>query len=192
MKLDKNMKLADLMYGHGDKFMCFLSGSFDPNKYPDAPPIQICEMQCGCWVVVDGNDRVGFILRNNPEATIADIPKGLIATTRYGKWDDELMDWWNPCPKSFRDVMRKRVKKAPEPQDAIYGLIEKDEEGMFFAASLSVKDGVSATSATGRTAHEAKMLLEDNIKNITKRKSVSLVLLPMNPLENHRCSSHYS
>jgi hypothetical protein len=34
MKPDKNMKLADLMYGHGAKFMCSLSGRFDPEKYP--------------------------------------------------------------------------------------------------------------------------------------------------------------
>ena len=52
------MKLADLMYGHGSKFMCSLSGRFDPEKYSDAPPIQICEMKCGCWVVADGNNRI--------------------------------------------------------------------------------------------------------------------------------------
>jgi hypothetical protein len=80
MKPDKNMKLADLMYGHGDKFMCHLSGRSDSEKYSDAPPIQICEMMCGCWIVVGGNNRVGLILRKNPEATIADIPKSLLAT----------------------------------------------------------------------------------------------------------------
>src|SRR5262249_25047179 len=74
MKPDKNMKLADLMYGHGSKFMCSLSGRFDPEKYPDAPPIQICEMKCGCWIVADGNNRVGLILKKNSKATIADRP----------------------------------------------------------------------------------------------------------------------
>ena len=74
MKPDKDMRLADLMYGHGDRFICHLSGRFDPEKYSDAPPIQICEMKCGCWVVADGNNRVGLILRKNPEATLADIP----------------------------------------------------------------------------------------------------------------------
>jgi hypothetical protein len=37
-------------------------------------------MSLGCWIVVDGNNRVGLILRKNPEATIADIPKSLLAT----------------------------------------------------------------------------------------------------------------
>ena len=188
MKLDKNMELADLMYGHGEKFMCLLSGGFDPDKYSDAPPIQIFELKCGCWIVADGNDRVGLILMQNAEATLADIPKSSLATARYGDWDDELMAWWNPCPKSFRDVMSQRgIKKIHDPKNAIYGVIEKEEDGQFFATTLNVKKGASATSATGCTAHEAKMQLENKIKKILNRESVSLVLMPMNSLENHRC-----
>ncbi len=189
MKLDKNMKLADLMYGHGEKLICFLSGSFDPDRFPDAPPIQLSELKCGCWIVVDGNDRVSLILKKNPETTIVDIPKNFLATTRYGEWDDELMAWWNPCPKSFRDVMHQRgIKKIPDPKNAIYyGVIEKDEDGQFFAVTLNVKEGASATSAVGCTAHDAKMQLENKIKKILNRESVSLVLMPMNSLENHRC-----
>jgi hypothetical protein len=189
MKLDKNTKLADLMYGHGEKFMCFLSGGFDPDKYSDAPPIQICELKCGCWIVVDGNDRVGLILKKNPEATIADIPKSFFKATRYGEWDDELMAWWNPCPKSFRDVMSHRgIKKIIDPKNAIYGVIEKEEDGQFFAITLNAKEGASvATSATGCTAHDAKMQLENKIKKILNRESVSLVLMPMNSQESHRC-----
>src|SRR5258705_9363432 len=67
MTPDRNMKLADLMYGHGSEFMCSLSGRFSHEKYPDAPPIQICEMKCGCWIVADGNNRVGLILKKNPD-----------------------------------------------------------------------------------------------------------------------------
>jgi hypothetical protein len=37
MKLDKNVKLAHLMYGHGSKFKCSLSGRFNPKKYPMHP-----------------------------------------------------------------------------------------------------------------------------------------------------------
>ena len=74
------MKLADFIYGHGSEFMCSLSGRFSHEKYPDAPPIQICEMKCGCWIVADGNNRVGLILKKNPEATIGDIPERLLAT----------------------------------------------------------------------------------------------------------------
>ena len=189
MKPNKNMKLADLMYGHGSNFMCSLSGRLDPEKYSDAPPIQICEMRCGCCVVADGNNRVGLILKKNPEATIADIPKRLLATARYGEWDAEMMDWWNPCAKSFREVMGKRGKKTPAPKNSIYGIIERDEEGKFIASTHAMKGmkGV-APSATGRTPDEAKRLLGDKLKIIFETESVSLVITPLTPLEDHQCS----
>ena len=187
MKPDKNMKLADFMYGHGAKFMCSLSGRFDPEKYSEVPPIQICEMKCGCWIVADGNNRVGLILRKNPEATIADIPERLLATARFGEWDAEMMDWWNPCAKSFREVMGKRGKETPAPKNTIYGIIERDGEGKFSASTHGMKKGITA-SVTGRTAHEAKRLLEEKIRVILESESVSLVLTPMTPLEDHQCS----
>jgi predicted RNase H-like HicB family nuclease len=182
VKPNKNMKLADLMYGHGSKFMCSLSGRFDPEKYSDAPPIQICEMECGCWIVADGNNRVGLILKKNPEATIADIPERLLATARFGEWDAEMMDWWNPCAKSFREVMAKRGKEAPAPRNSIYGMIERDEEGKFIASTHGMKEGV-APSATGHTPDEAKRLLEDKLKLMLEKESVSLVLTAMTPLD---------
>ena len=43
MKPDKNMKLADLMYGHGSKSMCSLSGRFDPEKYPMHRPFKFAK-----------------------------------------------------------------------------------------------------------------------------------------------------
>ena len=187
MKPDKDMKLADLMYGHGDRFICHLSGRFDTEKYSDAPPIQICEMKCGCWVVADGNNRVGLILRKNPEATLADIPNELLATARFGEWDNEIMDWWNPCAKSFRDVMRKRDTNIPKPKDSIYGLIEKVGEGRFFASTHGVNN-MAAISATGRTAKEAERRLERKVKNMLKRESVTIVLTPVTPLGKHQCS----
>jgi hypothetical protein len=55
---------------------------------------------------------------------------------------------------------------------------------------MSVKDDASATIATGCTAHEAQLQLEDKIKIITKRKTVSLVLITMSPMEVHRCGLH--
>jgi hypothetical protein len=186
-KDDEDMKLADLMYGHWGRFICHLSGRFDPEKYFHAPPIQICEMKCGCWIVADGNNRVGLILKKTPEATIADIPKSLLATARFGEWDSEMMDWWNPCPKSFRDVMRKRGKNTPHAKKSIYGLIERYGEGKVFASTHSVKNR-AAISATGRTAKEAKRRLEEKIKIMLKRESVTLVLTPITPLEAHRCS----
>src|SRR5271156_2174509 len=171
MKPDRNMKLADLMYGHGAKFMCSLSGRFDPEKYSDARPIQICEMKCGCWIVADGNNRVGLILKKNPEATIADIPEWLLATARFGEWDAEMMDWWNPCAKSFTEVMGKREKQAPAPKNSIYGMIERDEEGQFVASTYGLNKGVAA-SATGCTPDEAKRVLGDELKIMLATESV--------------------
>ena len=123
MKLYKDTKLADLMYGHGDKFICCLAGRFEPDKYANAPVIRINQMKCGCWVVGDGNNRIGLILRANPEATIADIPKDLLVTSNFGEWDHEMMEWWNPCPKSFEEVMINRHRKIYAPNNAIHGMI---------------------------------------------------------------------
>ena len=187
MKPDKDMKLADLMYGHGDRFICHLSGRFDPEKYSDAPPIQICEMKCGCWVVADGNNRVGLILRKNPEATLADIPKNLITTARFGEWDNETMDWWNPCARSFRDAMRKRDRNVPKQKDAIYGWIERTGKGKFYASTHGVKN-TAAIFATGRTANEAESRLKQKVQNTLKREGITIVLTPMMPLEEHKCS----
>src|SRR6516164_3397169 len=187
MKPDRNMKLADLMYGHGSELVCSLSGRFSHEKYPDAPPIQICEMKCGCWIVADGNNRVGLILKKNPEATIADIPERLLATARFDEWDAEMMDWWNPCARSFGEVMGKRGKKARAPKNSIYGIIERDGEGKFVASTHALKKGVTA-SAIGHTADEAKRLLEDKLKIMLETGGVSLVLTAMTPLEDHQCS----
>jgi hypothetical protein len=144
-------------------------------------------MKCGCWIVADGNNRVGLILRKNPEASIADIPERLLATARFGEWDAEMMDWWNPCAKSFREVMGKRGKETPAPKNTIYGIIERDGEGKFFASTHGVKKGITA-SVTGGTVHEAKRLLEEKIRVILEIESVSLVLTPTTPLEDHQCS----
>ena len=144
-------------------------------------------MKCGCWIVADGNNRVGLILKKNPEATIADIPERLLATARFGQWDAEMMDWWNPCAKSFREVMGKRGKKTPAPKNCIYGIIERDGEGKFIASTHGMKKGV-APSATGSTPDEAKRLLEAKLKIMLESESVSLVLTAVTPLEDHQCS----
>ena len=98
-----------------------------------------------------------------------------------------MMDWWNPCAKSFREVMDKRDRKIPAPKNSIYGIIERDGEGKFIASTHGMKRGV-APSATGRTPDEAKRLLEEQIKIILESESVSLILTAMTPLEDHQCS----
>ena len=186
MKLDENTKLADLMYGHGDKFICCLSGRFEPDKYPNAPVIQIDQMKCGCWVVGDGNNRIGLILRTNPEATIADIPKDILVISKFGEWDHEMMEWWNPCPKSFKEVMIKHPKEPSKPKNAIHGMIERDDDGKFLACTYGAKNG-GPQIVTGRTANEAKRLMEEKVKVALKRENVFLILTPMSPMEDHRC-----
>ena len=48
-------------------------------------------MKCGCWVVGDGNNRIGLILKSNRDATIADIPKDLLVTSKFGEWENVLI-----------------------------------------------------------------------------------------------------
>ena len=114
-------------------------------------------------------------------------PERLLATARFGEWDAEMMDWWNPCARSFGEVMGKRGKKARAPKNSIYGIIEKDGEGKFVASTHALKKGVTA-SAIGHTADEAKRLLEEKIKIMLETGGVSLVLTAMTPLEDHQCS----
>jgi hypothetical protein len=50
-----------------------------------------------------------------------------------------------------------------------------------------MKKGAVA-SAIGYTPDEAKRLLEDKLEFMLKIERVSLVLTPLNPLEDHQCS----
>jgi hypothetical protein len=166
-------------------FICNLSGRFTPEDYPDSPVIQLCQMKCEYWIVADGNSRIGLILRSNSEARLADIPKDLMTISLLGESDNELMAWWNPCPKSFKEVMIKQPKKPPNPKGSIYGIIERSDVGRFTACTYSVK-----AIASGRTAMKIKKNFEKKLKAILKRKKLSLVLMPMAPLEEHQCVSN--
>ncbi len=182
----RRRRLADLMYGHEGRFMCSLSGPFDPEKYIDAPPIQICEMKCGCWIVADGNNRVGLILRKNPEATIANIPDQLIALLPFGEWDSGLLEWANPCPKSFREAMKKQARRVAAPRNSIYCTIERDEDKNFLAYNFIAKKR-QFISATAETVDEAKRLLEEMLRVELGRENLSLAWQERGPLEDHQC-----
>jgi hypothetical protein len=182
----RRRRLADLMYGHEGRFMCSLSGPFDPEKYIDAPPIQICEMKCGCWIVADGNNRVGLILRKNPEATIANIPDQLIALLPFGEWDSGLLEWANPCPKSFREAMKKQARRVAAPRNSIYCTIERDEDKNFLAYNFIAKKQ-QLISATAETVDEAKRLLEEMLRVELGRENLSLAWQERGPLEDHQC-----
>ena len=83
-------------------------------------------------------------------------------------------------------AMAKGGEKDLAPKNSIYGIIERDEEGKFIASTHGMKKGV-APSATGRTPDEAKRLLEDKLRIMLETESVSLVLTPLIPLEDHQC-----
>lgn len=187
---DKTMKLGDLMYGHDGKFMCHLSGRFNPEKYRNSPRIQICEMICGCWVVADGNNRIGLILRRNPEATISDIPDYLLSTARYGEWDSETMDWWNPCARSFREVMKKPPKKQLAYVTTIHGMIERDNDGGFYACVINIGNRQSVSSH-GSSIDETRLLLIKEIEAMIGITDINLVLTSLNQLVDHQCSNVY-
>ncbi len=176
------------MYGHEGKFACHLSGRYNPDKYPKAPPIQICQMHCGCWIVADGNNRVGLILRKNPDATLADIPDHLIAISRYGEWDHETMDWINPSPRSFRDAMKKQPSKRLADKDAVHGLIERSENGGFYACVIGTRN-TPHVSAYGKSPSDAKILLEQKLATSLNRSNICVILTSLSPLFDHQCSS---
>lgn len=188
MKLNQSTRLTGLMHGHGDKYIQRLSGIFEPSKFPDAPAIQIGELKCGCWVVADGNNRVGLILRNNPGATLADIPKDLLSIYRYGGWDDETMRWWNSEPKAFGEVMMARKRKPKtldtKGKNVIHGVIERTAHNQFNAAALVAGKSHIASASNGE---DAERLLVAQIKKAEHKKSITLILRPISPMESHRC-----
>ena len=145
-------------------------------------------MECGCWIVADGNNRVGLVLRQNPEATIADISGHLLVFAGVGEWDDDTMEWWNPSPKSFRDVMRKRPKARTDYGNVIHGMIERCDDGSFFACVIGGK-AKSSISARGATVNDAKAVLKEMVAADLGITNLHLVLTSMNALEDHQCIS---
>jgi len=188
MKLNQSTRLANLMYGHGDKYMQSLSGKFEPGKFPDAPVIQVCELKCGCWVVADGNNRVGLILKNNPSATLEDIPRNMLSIYKYGGWDDDTMKWWNSEPRTFGEVMLARKLKSKtldtHGKNVIHGVIERISLRQFnVAAFVAGKSYIASASK----AVDAERLLEAQLNKAGRRKSITLILRPLTPMESHRC-----
>ena len=60
--------LALLCYGHQGRLIRTLHGRFDASKMDT--PIQLAEMDCACWVVLDGNSRVAMILERQSAMTV--------------------------------------------------------------------------------------------------------------------------
>jgi len=99
-----DLPLPHLCYGHQGRLIRTLHGRFDPKKMET--PIQVGEMHCGCWVVLDGNTRVAMILEYDAEATVAVIPRDRLLVFRKGEWDADLLKWSTPNPMSFEFVRR--------------------------------------------------------------------------------------
>jgi len=102
----KNAMLKNLMYGHPGKFIQSLKGRFDYRKMTVKQPIQIGQLNCGCWTVLDGNNRIGLILKKNINSKLEIIPKRMIKIYPKGEWDEDTFLWWNEYPKTFDTVMR--------------------------------------------------------------------------------------
>lgn len=90
-------------------------------------PIYLGQLKCGCWVILDGNNRIGLILKKDPEATLKLIPQQYLSYNLKGTWDETIITWLNPYPKPFGKVMRLsaeinkiRRNKSSFPNDEEY------------------------------------------------------------------------
>ena len=101
--LPDTFRLSDLCYGHEGKYICSLKGRFDPRLVSE--PIQLLELSCGCWIVLDGNNRIGLILKGNIDARIGDFPKNIFAFLENEEFVEEEIYYWNPYPKSFGYIL---------------------------------------------------------------------------------------
>ena len=101
--LPNNFKLADLYHGHSGKFILSHKGPF--NAQLSETPIQLGQLSCGCWIILDGNRRVGLILKKSPNAIIGDYDQHLFCFYNPGEWDENLMEWWNPYPKTMLEII---------------------------------------------------------------------------------------
>ena len=102
--LADDFKLSLLCYGHSGPLIRSLRGKFDPTQMDTA--IQLGELSCGCWVILDGNNRIAMILENNPTATVGVLPKNQLLLFKYAEWDRNDLEWWCPNPQTF-DFVRK-------------------------------------------------------------------------------------
>ena len=102
MLLD-SFRLSDLCCGHEGKYICSLKGQFDPRLVNE--PIQLGQLSCGCWIVLDGNNRIGLILKHDIEAKIGDFPKNIFSLLANEKLAEEEIYYWTPYPKTFGYIL---------------------------------------------------------------------------------------
>ncbi len=197
--LDQNTKIAHFMYGHPGNFVQRLRGSFAPESHSSAPKIQICQLKCGCWIIADGNSRLGLLLKENPSATISDLPPNIMSTYKYGDWDEDTMNWWNPAPKSIEKTMTLSINKRgknTKKGKIFYGIIEKIDGNTFFALIMNIAKGQSC-SAEANSITETKKKLKRNIRKSLRKMDIEFdepIQLELNEvnIETHECSNKVS
>jgi hypothetical protein len=101
--LPDSFRLSDLRCGHEGKYICSLKGRFDPQLADE--PIQLGELSCGCWIVLDGNNRIGLILKHNIEAKLGEFPKQIFTFLTNEEFDEGEIYYWSPYPKSFDYIL---------------------------------------------------------------------------------------
>lgn len=152
------MKLADLLYGHSGRFMQCLGKRYDPALATEQV-IWLGELDCGCWMVLDGNNRTGLLIKANPDATVADYPQSALLVSSKGTWDRELADWSNPCPKTFAEAIRPQTRTAgAKSERTYYGIVERTEPGHFHALITSdFRDRVIGAKADSPAKVETRL-----------------------------------
>ena len=98
-----SFRLADLYCGHDGKYICSLKNRFDPQLVNE--PIQIGQLSCGCWIVLDGNNRIGLILKYNIDAMIGEFPNKIFSFIKNEEFNEEEIYYWNPYPKPFSYIL---------------------------------------------------------------------------------------
>jgi hypothetical protein len=96
-------RLSNLCCGHEGKFICSLKGRFDPQLVNE--PIQLGQLSSGYWIVLDGNNRIGLILKHNIEAKIGEFPKNIFSFFMNEDFDEREIFFWNPYPKTFGYIL---------------------------------------------------------------------------------------
>jgi len=101
--LPDSFKLSDLYCGHEGKYICSLKGRFNPQLVNE--PIQLGQLSCGCWIVLDGNNRIGLILKHDIEAKIGEFPKNIFSFLKNETLAEEEIYYWAPYPKTFGYIL---------------------------------------------------------------------------------------
>ena len=125
--LPNNTNICDLMYGHDGKYISSIKGKFAHHK--SKPPMQLFNLACGCWIVLDGNNRIGSILNYAPDAKIGDFPKNTFVEIPKDKFDANEIYYWVPYPKPFHYIipLSQKLNKIRHNKSS-YNLEEYNKE----------------------------------------------------------------